>query len=229
LQAARTRPPRFAELETAGEAYARALGRLETIVNQARDYYEQGNYKDDGFAKGKALHPGLLAAWDEFRLAHRALNDEVVRLNDELEQAELARLDKAAGQRLTYLARKMLLEAKQLVRAGSVADASGLELAEFRPRLEAYEASVDALKAYAAAHAEEAKGVSRLELVIDSASRTLVGAKELMRRKRDNLKYNDSDRVLIGANHAELVSGHPAQLMGRYNDLAERANDLRWR
>jgi hypothetical protein len=58
--------PRLAELEAAASAYAAAVVALEPLLKEADDYYTQENYKDDGMAKGRALHPRLVAAWDAF-------------------------------------------------------------------------------------------------------------------------------------------------------------------
>ena len=61
--------PRDAELEAAASAYAEAVTKLEPLLKEADDYYAQENYKDDKMAKGKALHPRLVAAWDAFASA----------------------------------------------------------------------------------------------------------------------------------------------------------------
>ncbi len=59
--------PRDAALEAAASAYADAVGKLEPLLKEADDYYSQENYKDDRMAKGMALHPRLVAAWDAIR------------------------------------------------------------------------------------------------------------------------------------------------------------------
>ncbi|MBN9008561.1 MAG: YiiG family protein, partial [Rhizobiales bacterium] len=58
--------PHDAALEASATAYATAVGQLEPLLKEADDYYSQENYKDDKMAKGKALHPRLVAAWDAF-------------------------------------------------------------------------------------------------------------------------------------------------------------------
>ncbi len=58
--------PRDAELEAAASAYADAVSKLEPLLKEADDYYKQEDYKDDRMAKGRAMHPRLVAAWDAF-------------------------------------------------------------------------------------------------------------------------------------------------------------------
>ena len=68
--------PRDAALEAAASAYADAVSKLEPLLKEADDYYSQENYKDDKMAKGKALHPRLVAAWDAFATADQKLRGE---------------------------------------------------------------------------------------------------------------------------------------------------------
>src|SRR5918999_5138468 len=65
--------PRDADLEAAASSYAEAVTKLEPLLKEADDYYSQENYKDDKMAKGRALHPRLVAAWDAFAAADRKL------------------------------------------------------------------------------------------------------------------------------------------------------------
>jgi hypothetical protein len=74
--------PRDAELEAAALAYAEAVAKLEPLLKEADDYYSQQDYKDDRMAKGKALHPRLVAAWDAFASADKALRRGVEAIND---------------------------------------------------------------------------------------------------------------------------------------------------
>src|ERR1700733_2038198 len=69
--------PHELELEAAASAYVEAVGTLEPLLKEADDYYGQQNYKDDKMAKGKALHPRLVSAWDAFESADQKLRSNV--------------------------------------------------------------------------------------------------------------------------------------------------------
>ena len=58
------------------------MSKLEPLLKEADDYYKQEDYKDDRMAKGKALHPRLIAAWDAFASADKALRNGVEAIND---------------------------------------------------------------------------------------------------------------------------------------------------
>lgn len=65
---------------------------LIDIVNEAHYYYDQENYKDDNFAKGKEMHPKLMAAFNAFEQAlgkfeseyDKIYNERVAKQNEEL-------------------------------------------------------------------------------------------------------------------------------------------------
>src|SRR5882757_10857710 len=69
--------PRDAALEAAASAYVEAVSKLEPMLKDADDYYTQENYKDDRMARGRALHPLLVAAWDAFARADKELRGGV--------------------------------------------------------------------------------------------------------------------------------------------------------
>ena len=85
--------PRDAALEAAASAYAEAVGKLEPLLKEADDYYSQENYKDDRMAKGKALHPRLVAAWDAFANADKKLRSGVEAINDKRALEKLAEIE----------------------------------------------------------------------------------------------------------------------------------------
>ena len=86
--------PRDAELEAAASAYVEAVAKLEPLLKEADDYYSQQDYKDDRMAKGKALHPRLVAAWDAFASADQKLRGGVEAINERA-RGGAARRDRA--------------------------------------------------------------------------------------------------------------------------------------
>ena len=68
----------------------KAVVTLEPLLKEADDYYDQENYKDDRMAKGKALHPRLVAAWDAFAAADQTLRTGLDVLQDKRALERLA-------------------------------------------------------------------------------------------------------------------------------------------
>jgi hypothetical protein len=102
VEKANAMEPHDAALEIAATAYADAVSKLEPLLKETDDYYSQENYKDDKMAKGKALHPRLVAAWDAFASADQKLRGEVEAINDRRALEKLAEIEKSEGRKTRY-------------------------------------------------------------------------------------------------------------------------------
>jgi len=207
--------PRYAELETAAAAYAATVSALEPLLQEAYDYYNQEDYKDDKMAKGRALHPRLIAAWDAFASADKALRSNVETINDRRSAERLAAIEKQEGRKARYHVEALMIQAKRLARA---LDAEKPDLVAITPALNEYEATVKALETLPA---DDAKLGS---FFIGNAKTFLTSAKQLMRRIRDKVPFSQGDRMMINAGGGEMIEGTPQRLMRDYNSLIEAYN-----
>lgn len=210
--------PRDEALEAAASAYVEAVVALEPLLKEADDYYEQENYKDDKMAKGKALHPRLVAAWDAFARADQRLRDGIDEIQDKQAAAKLAEIESTEGRKARYHVQALMIHAKRLMRVQS---ASPPDLAKIKPALAEYEEITKALEDFASANSDSKIG----SMFISSAKSYLVTAKQLMRRVRDKVPYSSGDKMMLdtGAG-AWMVEGSPARLMRDYNQLVDSYN-----
>jgi hypothetical protein len=206
--------PRDAELEVAASAYADAVGKLEPLLQEADDYYKQEDYKDDKMAKGRALHPRLIAAWDAFAGADQALRTGVDTINDRRALERVAAIEKSEGRTARYHVEVLMIQAKRIARAS---DQAKPDAAAITAALAEYEATVKALDGLAA----EAKLDS---FFISGAKSYLSSAKQFMRRIRDKVPLSQGDRMMINAGGGEMIEGTPQRLMRDYNSLIEAYN-----
>ena len=209
--------PRDADLEAAASAYAEAVGTLEPLLKEADEYYEQENYKDDKMAKGKALHPRLVAAWDAFASADKKLRTGVEAIKDKQAAEQLAALEAKEGRKVRYHVEALMIHAKRLLRAE---DTEKPDIAAITAALGEYEAAVKA--------AEEASGKdgdAKLgSFFMSNAKSYLTTAKQLMRRVRDKAPYSQGDRMMLGGGGGWMVEGSPPRLLRDYNQLIESYN-----
>lgn len=213
--------PHDAQLEEAGTAFISSLMVLTPLLKEADDYYQQGDYKDDKMAKGKELHPKLMAAWDSFVAANDRLQDAVERINDQVQLEELAEIEKEEGRKTHYYTLALMIDAKALVHAEGEGEDKNFDIAKVTPVLERYEASIKALEAYGEGHPEEKAG----SIFVSAARSFLKTGKELMRRVRDKTPYSTGERMnLSNSLAAWMVEGSPASLIHNYNELVERFN-----
>jgi hypothetical protein len=208
--------PRDAGLEAAASAYVEAVSKLEPLLKEADDYYSQENYKDDRMAKGQALHPRLLAAWDAFASADKALRAGVETINDKRAIERLAEIESKEGRKARYHVEALMIQAKRVLRAQ---DAANPDLAAITQALNEYESVVKATEEFSGSG--EAKIGS---MFIGNAKSFLTTAKQLMRRIRDHVPYSTGDKMMLNAGSGWMVEGSPPRLLRDYNQLIEAYN-----
>ena len=175
--------PRDAALEAAASAYADAVCKLEPLLKEADDYYTQENYKDDKMAKGRALHPRLVAAWDAFANADKALRNGVEAINDKRAAERLAEIEQKEGRKARYHVQALMIHAKRVLRT----EDSG----EARPRRD-HAGDQRATKRRQGGRAVRGQTATARSARCSSsnAKSFLITAKQLMRRIRDKTPYS---------------------------------------
>ena len=68
-------------------------------------------------AKGKAMHPRLIAAWDAFAAADTALRNGVEVINDRRAAERLAEIEQKEGRKAAYHIHALMIHAKRVLRA----------------------------------------------------------------------------------------------------------------
>ena len=207
--------PRDAALEAAASAYVEAVGALEPLLKEADDYYSQEDYKDDRMAKGRALHPRLVAAWDAFANADKALRVGIEAINDRRAAERLAEVESKEGRKARYHVEALMIQAKRVLRTQ---DTGKPDMTAITQALNEYEGSVKALEQLPA---DEAKVGS---FMLGSAKAFLTSAKQLMRRIRDKVPYSQGDRMMLNGGGGWMVEGSPPRLLRDYNQLIEAYN-----
>lgn len=216
VETANALEPRDAELEAAAAAYADAVSKLEPLLKEADDYYKQEDYKDDRMAKGRAMHPRLVAAWDAFASADKALRAGVESINDRRGAERLAAIEQSEGKTARYHVEAVMIAAKRILRS---METDKPNVAAMTQAVNDYEALVKSTEKLAAD--SDAKIGS---FFINNAKSYLVTAKQLMRRIRDKVPYSQGDRMMLGSGGGWMVEGSPQRLMRDYNQLVESYN-----
>jgi len=216
VEAANALEPRDAALEAAATAYAKAVARLEPLLKEADDYYTQQNYKDDKMAKGRALHPLLVAAWDAFENADKQLRGGVEAINDRRALEKLAAIEQSEGRKARYHVEALMIHAKRVMRAE---EASQPDLAQITQALADYENIIKSAEQLGP------DGGKIGSLFISNAKSLLVTAKQLMRRLRDHVPYSSGERMILNSGGGGwMVEGSPPRLMRDYNQLVDAYN-----
>jgi hypothetical protein len=210
--------PRDAALEAAATAYAKAVARLELLLKEADDYYTQENYKDDKMAKGRALHPMLVAAWDAFESADKTLRAGVEAINDKRALEKLAAIEQSEGKQARYYVEALMIQAKRVLRAE---DKPNADVAEITAALNDLEGAVKGAEQFTGSGSDAKIG----SFFMGNAKSFLTTAKQLMRRIRDHVPYSSGDKMMLNSGGGGwMVEGSPPRLMRDYNQLVDAYN-----
>ena len=194
------------------------MSKLGPLLKEADDYYTQENYKDDKMAKGKALHPRLVAAWDAFAAADKTLRSEVDAINDKRALEKLAEIEKTDGRNSRYYVEAVMINAKRVFRAENT---DKPDMAAITKAVNDYEEIVKGAE-QAQPGAKEPKIGS---FFMNNAKSYLVTSKQLMRRIRDHVPYSAGDRMMLNnAMSGWMVEGSPPRLLRDYNQLVDAYN-----
>lgn len=208
--------PRDAALEAAASAYVSAVTTMGPLLKEADDYYSQENYKDDKMAKGRALHPRLVAAWDAFAAADKNLRAGVDAINDKRKLEQLKEIEAKEGKKTRYYVEAIMIDAKRVLR---LQDTDKPDIEAITKAVGDYEASV---KGFEDANAADGGKVS--SFFTSNAKSVLVTSKQLMRRIRDKVPYTSGQKMMMQPGSAWMVEGSPARLLRDYNQLVEAYN-----
>lgn len=95
--------PAAPELDAVLTAYITSLETLTNLATETKTYFEREANRDDGGAQGRALHPQMLAAFEAYFTADRALRDQVSAVERREMETMLAELAAAPDQHARYL------------------------------------------------------------------------------------------------------------------------------
>ena len=210
--------PHETEFEALASAYVTAVVALEPLLKEADDYYSQEDYKDDRMAKGKALHPRLVAAWDAFAKADEKLRADLDVLQDKDAARRLAEIEKTEGIKGRYHIEAVMISAKRLLRASNAAPPNLTAITE---ALSGYEAILKATEEYASSD----KGAKIGSSFVNDAKGFLTTSKQLMRRIRDKTPYSQGEKMILNTGSGGwMIEGSPARLTRDYNQLISSYN-----
>jgi hypothetical protein len=146
-------PPSDAKLESAGNEFAVAAIEIDKLMNEAGNYFEMKLFKDDKWAKGKALHPKLKASWDRFSRADKQLHDTLDGITKPLAQRTLARIEREEGKKFRYHRKHVLITSRELVEASDpIGEDDEIDFNLYSASYTDFEKALDDLVAYGGLH-----------------------------------------------------------------------------
>ena len=170
-------------------------------------------------AKGRALHPRLVAAWDAFASADKALRSGVEAINDRRAAERLAEIERSEGRKARYHVEALMIHAKRVLRAQ---DTDKPDIAAMTQALNEYEAPSRRLENFRLGRRGKIGS-----FFIGNSKSFLITAKQLMRRIRDKVPYSQGDKMMLDGGGGWMVEGSPPRLMRDYNNWSRATSRRR--
>lgn len=146
-------PPSDPKLESAGREFADAAIEIDRLITEADRYYENKDFRDDKWAKGKALHPRLMASWSRFSKADKDLHDTLDGITKPLAQRVLGRIEREEGKKFRWHRKNVLITSRELVEASDpIGEDDDIDFNLYGAAYTSFEKALDDLQAYGALH-----------------------------------------------------------------------------
>ena len=215
-------------IDTLARRYAQTGEALVPLLDRARLYYDQKDYKDDGYAKGREMHGPLVAAYREFRAAGEALRAEVRRFGEEERDKEMAAL-KEAGRMLRYNVMLNLKQARQTLeflraQLQEKHDADKIDSVALKGWNDAMDGTLAAIREL---KEKDPAGVTREYRDIGAAylGMYIVKSEEFLKATK-YVQRSIRDHQPISAAEFEFGGNRQGDIIRRYNDIIVQANTL---
>ncbi len=213
--------PSMPELEDAADKY---VVSLKSVIGQIRGvykYYDQEDYKDDNFAKGKQSHAALVAAFKAFREANAVFADGVDNLEDQVAAEQLEKLKDVPSKRTEFLIVESGIRSKKIKTLLQDKQFEQITADELNPLIEDFEKTVEDLRTDASKQPMASTYISACEDFTKAS-------KEMMRRIRDKDPFDSTERRQIEMGAGWMVDGSPDKIIKAYNDMIQRRRFMRF-
>ena len=236
LAKARTMPPKDAKLEAAGDEFARTVSELDALIDEVFTYYENKNFKDDKFAKGKAMHPRLVVAFNNFSRADNNMHSTLDGITKPLAQRTLGRIEREEGKKFRWNRKNVLIEARELVEAGDpVGDDDNIDFGLYNASFAEFDQAMNGLQAFGLLHRQELEARTNPAFPLaarnfDSFSRAgedyRKKAKEYLRCLREAPARAKTPTGKIDPDKLPpCPDGRPRDVVQKYNEFIRHSND----
>ncbi|MDN8601735.1 YiiG family protein [Citrobacter sp. S2-9] len=215
--------PELEPIDKAALPYINSSIDIVNVINKMNKYYEQQDYKDDAFAKGKELHTQFMQAFSAFKSTSDTYSEAIHEINDRRQAQLLKKIEAQEGKSFDYYALSIMLTSKKINQA---IQSDKLDTDATMKQVQDLGEQIEQLKSKQG----EAKNDSRdrkpqASTFIDAAEKYLLDAKTRVRRIRDNTPLTTGEKMLM-ENAPQMVDGTFEKVMDSYNQMVTWFNAM---
>ena len=219
IEKAKQMEPNLPDTEAVADEYADALKESIAQINGIYAYYDQDDYKDDNFERGKKAHPALLKSFRNFEAVNKKFGVEVDKLEDQVAQEQMAKLENDPARKFDYLLVKSGVKSKKIAMLAQRTEFADIKADELQTLIDDFDQNTNELKT-------AASNKSMASSYTSACDGFLKASKELMRRVRDKKPFSETERMQMGMNAGWMVEGSPDKVIHEYNDLVQSRSYL---
>lgn len=211
------------ELDVLIDAYYLSAKEVKKRSNDAYEYYNMKDYKNDKYAKGKQMHKPLLEAYNRFFKVDEVLKNKVETIQDALDEAYFKKL-KEQGNEFAYLRGMSLLESKRFLKAVHNKTIKETQLAIIEPLLKQIRQYYNELKAMRDEDEEAYDRIDGSSMYFNALKYYTIAAKDLTFRVKDKKPYSKREKHQLSGIAAWMVKPSVGDVSNKYNKLVEAYN-----
>ncbi len=215
VASAKAAEPSMPAVEQAADAYVAAIKTVIGRINGIHKYYDQEDYKDDKFERGKQEHTGLMEAFTAFQEANEVFAIHVDKLEDDAAESELARLRNEPAREYEATVVETGIKAKKIKHLVQTTQFDLIKPDELSPLIDEFDKSVEQLRATSSKN-------PLASLYISACDDFTKASKEMMRRVRDGKKFSSTEQRQIAMGAGWMVEGSSGKVIKAYNDMVQR-------
>lgn len=212
--------PDIPAAEQSADKYVIALKEAAKQIQNVYSYYDQDDYKDDGFAKGKASHAALMAAFQAFDTVNKEFSLEVDKIEDEVANNMLEEYRDDPSKKFAFAVTDFNIKAKKALTYSSRTEYSSLSADTLQTHVDELELATTEMK-------NAGTDKSMAGSYTSNGENFVKAVKALMRRVRDKKPFNSTEASWLGTGAGWMVEGSPDKVVHEYNSLVRSRSFLR--
>jgi hypothetical protein len=194
-----------------------AMDQILKVDDRVTHYFSLAKYKADDCARGKEIHATLLAAWPKFAEGDKEVRAVVEKYSDDQALVKLADAEKKFGKGLHFYQRRLLIDAKALIKAVDGTDKALADPAPVREKAAALQKSYEEVKPLFTKYnaRDDAGDTAAYSYMLSHVQELVAGAERRAKSIDDDIK-----RKVVG----KYASSEVRQLVDIYNKFVESSN-----
>lgn len=215
-------PPEFQPIDSYAKHFIDSIVTLGDVSKQILRYYEQGDYKDDSFEKGKQLHKEFVSAFNEYDKFSGLLVEQIEEYNDSRSAEALKKLEIREGKSLNFYMLAIIIKAKHI---NNLLLEKEFNASEAINEANDLQKMIDELSdLIEAKRAEGNRPTSSYSFMISNGNKYITAAKQRIRRLKDKVPYDKYEQKSIGTDKEWMIEGSEGRVMQHYNEMVKDYN-----